>query len=41
MWLHFGRVIGEYPHLNSIKIFENSNINIKNIENLLTPLKKK
>ena len=24
MWFHFGRVIGEYPHLNKIKI-EDSN----------------
>ena len=40
MWFHFGRIIGEYPHLKSINIFENPNIKIKNIQNLLGPLKK-
>tara|TARA_B100000029_G_C17573668_1_gene957477 strand:- start:316 stop:1173 length:858 start_codon:yes stop_codon:yes gene_type:complete len=39
MWFHFGRVIGEYPHLNKIKIKNNPNIQIINIENLLGPLK--
>ena len=25
MWFHFGRVIGEYPHLHKIKIKKNKN----------------
>ncbi|MBF91376.1 MAG: lauroyl acyltransferase [Rickettsiales bacterium] len=40
MWFHFGRIIGEYPHLKKIKVFENSNIDIKNLQNLINPLKK-
>ena len=40
MWFHFGRVIGEYPHLHKIKIYNNSNIKIIGIKNLLDPLKK-
>ena len=28
MWFHFGRVIGEYPHLHKIKIKKNKNIKI-------------
>ncbi len=40
MWFHFGRVIGEYPHLHKIKVQENSNIKIIGINNLLDPLKK-
>ena len=40
MWFHFGRVIGEYPHLHKIKVQENSNIKIIGIKNLLDPLKK-
>ncbi len=39
MWFHFGRVIGEYPHLKKIKIKNNPNIKIIGIENLLNPLK--
>ena len=41
MWFHFGRVIGEYPHLHKIKIYNNSNIQVIGINNLLGPLKKK
>ena len=41
MWFHFGRVIGEYPHLYKIKVEKNSNIKIIGINNLLDPLKKK
>ena len=40
MWFHFGRVIGEYPHLHKIKIHKNTNIKIVGIKNLLGPLKK-
>ena len=40
MWSHFGRVIGEYPHLNHIKALNNKYIKIEGIENLLLPLKK-
>jgi len=40
MWFHFGRVIGEYPHLNKIKINNKSILEIENIENLLNPIKK-
>ncbi len=39
MWNHFGRVFGEYPHLDSIEIFKNKNIKIIGIENLLSTLK--
>ena len=39
MWFHFGRVIGEYPHLHKIKIKKNKNIKIVGINNLLSPLK--
>ena len=39
MWFHFGRVIGEYPHLHKIKIKKNKNIKIVGINNLLGPLK--
>ena len=38
MWFHFGRVIGEYPNLNKIKIGKNKNILIENEENLINPL---
>ncbi len=41
MWFHFGRVVGEYPHLKKIKIENNPNIRIIGIENLLNPLKTK
>ena len=41
MWFHFGRVIGEYPHLHKIKIKKNKNIKIVGINNLLGPLKMK
>ena len=40
MWFHFGRVIGEYPHLKKINIFNNKSIKIVGIDNLLRPLKK-
>ena len=40
MWFHFGRVIGEYPHLHKIKIHQNINIKVVGIKNLLEPLKK-
>ena len=40
MWFHFGRVIGEYPHLHKIKIKKNKNMRIIGINNLLNPLKK-
>tara|TARA_B100000963_G_scaffold358888_1_gene384681 strand:- start:542 stop:1399 length:858 start_codon:yes stop_codon:yes gene_type:complete len=40
MWFHFGRVIGEYPHLHKIKVYKSSNIKIVGIDNLLGPLKK-
>ena len=40
MWFHFGRVIGEYPHLNKIKINNSSILTIDSIENLLDPIKK-
>ncbi len=40
MWFHFGRVVGEYPHLNKINVLNNKNIEIVNKENLTKPLKK-
>ena len=39
MWFHFGRVIGEYPHLDKINFNDNSIIKIDKIENLLKPIK--
>tara|TARA_X000000950_G_scaffold289063_1_gene409488 strand:+ start:17786 stop:18649 length:864 start_codon:yes stop_codon:yes gene_type:complete len=39
MWEHFGRVVGEYPHLDSIDVFKNRNVKIIGIENLLSSLK--
>ena len=39
MWENFGRNIGEYPNLDRIKVLNNKDIQIKNIENLLEPLK--
>ena len=38
MWKNFGRVVGEYPNLDKIKIKNNNNIKIINLENLLEPL---
>ncbi len=38
MWFHFGRVIGEYPNLNKIKVCKN--ILIENEKNLIEPLNK-
>ena len=35
MWFHFGRVIGEYPHLSSIKVFNNKHFEIKNLKFLI------
>ena len=40
MWFHFGRVIGEYPNLNKIKLGKKNNIIIENEENLVNPMKK-
>jgi len=40
MWFHFGRVIGEYPHLEKINALNNKNIRIKDLKNLINPLKK-
>ena len=39
MWFHFGRVVGEYPHLHKIKIKNNKKIKIIGLNNLLEPLK--
>ncbi len=39
MWFHFGRIIGEYPHLHKINIKNNSKIKVIGIDNLLDPLK--
>ena len=39
MWFHFGRVVGEYPHLKNISTLNNPNIEIVGIDNLLNPLK--
>ena len=39
MWENFGRNIGEYPNLDRIKVHNNKDIQIKNIQNLLEPLK--
>ena len=35
MWFHFGRVIGEYAHLDKIDFSDESVIKIEKIENLL------
>ena len=40
MWENFGRVLGEYPNLDKIKIKNNKKIKIINLNNLLEPLKK-
>jgi len=40
MWFHFGRVVGEYPNLNKIKLGKKNNIIIENEKNLIKPLKK-
>ena len=40
MWFHFGRVIGEYPHLEKINALGSENITIEGLENLTDPLKK-
>ena len=40
MWFHFGRVVGEYPNLNKIKLGSKKNITIENEKNLINPLKK-
>ena len=40
MWFHFGRVLGEYPHLDKIKVLNNNDIKIEGLGNLLNPLKK-
>tara|TARA_X000000950_G_scaffold200461_1_gene241361 strand:+ start:953 stop:1816 length:864 start_codon:yes stop_codon:yes gene_type:complete len=39
MWENFGRVIGEYPNLDKIKVINNDKVKIINIRNLLNPLK--
>lgn len=38
MWFHFGRVIGEYAHLDKINFNDESVIKIEKIENLLNPI---
>ncbi len=38
MWFHFGRVIGEYPNLEKIKILKH--LSIENEKNLIEPLNK-
>ena len=40
MWFHFGRIIGEFPHLHKIKVKNNKSIKVIGIQNLLNPLKK-
>ena len=40
MWFHFGRVVGEYPNLNKVKLENKENIIIENEKNLIDPLKK-
>jgi len=35
MWFHFGRVVGEYAHLSSIKVFNNERFEIKNLKYLI------
>ena len=40
MWFHFGRVIGEYPHLENIKTLNNVNIKINGLDNLKDALRK-
>ena len=40
MWFHFGRVIGEYPHLEKFNALGSENITIEGLENLTDPLKK-
>jgi len=40
MWENFGRVIGEYPSLDKIRVIDNKKVKIINIRNLLNPLKK-
>ena len=35
MWFHFGRVVGEYPNLNKIKLGKKNNIIVENEENLI------
>ena len=40
MWFHFGRVVGEYPNLNKIKLGRKNNIIIENEEYLISPMKK-
>ena len=40
MWENFGRVIGEYPNLDKIRVIDNESIKIINLRNLLNPLKK-
>lgn len=40
MWFHFGRVIGEYPHLDRIKVLNNNYVKIEGLDNLLNSLRK-
>lgn len=35
MWFHFGRVVAEYAHLSSIKVFNNERFEIKNLKYLI------
>ena len=37
MWENFGRVIGEYPSLDKIRVIGNKSIKIINLRNLLDP----
>ena len=39
MWENFGRVVGEYPNLDKIRVIDNKSIKIINLKNLLNPLK--
>ena len=38
MWENFGKVIGEYPNLDKIRVINNKSIKIINLRNLLDPL---
>ena len=40
MWFHFGRVIGEYPHLDKINFKDTSIIKIDKIEKFVKTHKK-
>ena len=40
MWFHFGRVIGEYPHLDKIKITDSNILQIDSIKKFIRSYKK-